>query len=286
MTGVTRKIEAGPIDGTPVKRMFWSIISDYDLKTGLCELVDNALDLWKSNKQKTPLKIEVTLDVQRQLISITDNAGGVKKDELDLLIIPGGSRNNPGAHVIGIFGVGSKRAGIALGELVRIQTRFKKEQSFEIEIGKAWLETNDWNLAYYEIPDIKPNSTYIEISHLRKPLIPKDVENISAHFGETYDWFLRQGCVIEVNGTEIQPHAFDTWAYPPGYNPKAAQFDAELAPGGGDNCTNNRRSDPRPRSRRRQLWSLFLLQRTTNCEGASPTRGGVLRKLASRSTSS
>src|SRR5690348_17101773 len=35
---VTKKTEIGPVDGTPDKRMYWSIISDYGLKTGLCEL--------------------------------------------------------------------------------------------------------------------------------------------------------------------------------------------------------------------------------------------------------
>jgi hypothetical protein len=34
MASVTKKTEVGPLDGTPEKRMFWSIISDYDLKTG------------------------------------------------------------------------------------------------------------------------------------------------------------------------------------------------------------------------------------------------------------
>ena len=224
---VTRKTEVGPIDGTPVKRMFWSIISDYDLKTGLCELIDNALDLWKSNRQRAPLKIEVTLEVARQIISITDNAGGVKKDELDLLIVPGGSSNDPTAHAIGIFGVGSKRAGIALGENVRIQTRYKREESFEIEITKAWLESADWDLAYYEIPEIKQSSTIVEISHLRKPLVESDIGRIRAHMGDTYDWFIRQGCVIEVNGKPIKPRAFDNWAYPAGF--KYALGDGRLA---------------------------------------------------------
>src|SRR5215216_1402612 len=102
MTGVTRKTEVGPLDGTPVKRMFWSIISDYDLKTGLCELVDNALDFWKSSARHPSLKIKIHLDPARQLISIIDNAGGVREDNLDLLITPGGSNNDPRAELIGI----------------------------------------------------------------------------------------------------------------------------------------------------------------------------------------
>jgi sensor histidine kinase regulating citrate/malate metabolism len=107
----TRKTEVTPVDGTPVKRMFWSIISDYDLQTGLCELVDNALDLWTVGDRKKPLTIKVSLDVDRQLIAVRDNAGGIKRGELHLLIAPGGSRNDPDAELIGIFGVGaSERA--------------------------------------------------------------------------------------------------------------------------------------------------------------------------------
>src|SRR6266568_1042695 len=157
MDTVTRKTEIGPIDGTPLKRMFWSIISDYDLKTALCELVDNALD------------------IARQLILVKDNAGGLKQDELRLLVAPGGSRNEPTAELIGIFGVGSKRAGIALGEHVVIKTRFREEQSCQIDITPEWLQTDDWQLPAYAIPDIEPATTQVDISHLRKPFSQLDV---------------------------------------------------------------------------------------------------------------
>ena len=53
MAGVTSKQQLEMIDGTPKKRLFLSIISDYDLPTGLCELIDNALDLWITNEKKT-----------------------------------------------------------------------------------------------------------------------------------------------------------------------------------------------------------------------------------------
>ena len=38
MAGVSHKQQLEVIDGTPEKRLFLSIISDYDLRTGLCEL--------------------------------------------------------------------------------------------------------------------------------------------------------------------------------------------------------------------------------------------------------
>ena len=39
------------LDATPEKRIFLSIISEYDLKRSICELIDNAIDLWSKNKR-------------------------------------------------------------------------------------------------------------------------------------------------------------------------------------------------------------------------------------------
>lgn len=135
MAGVDRKTELESINGTPEKRLFLSIISDYDLQTGLCELVDNALDFWiNNNKKPAALKIDITLDAVRQLIKVRDNAGGVGRDQLRLLVAPGASGNSEGRGVIGIFGVGGKRAGVALGERVEIRTRAKGDKSLQLDI--------------------------------------------------------------------------------------------------------------------------------------------------------
>jgi C4-dicarboxylate-specific signal transduction histidine kinase len=91
---VDQKTPIGNVGGMPEKRMFWSIISDYDLRTALCELVDNALDLWKLDTGKRTVSIRITLDVVRQTITVVDDAGGVRRDDLRLLVSPGGSRND------------------------------------------------------------------------------------------------------------------------------------------------------------------------------------------------
>jgi hypothetical protein len=232
MGQVSRKTEIGPIDGTPEKRMFWSIISDYDLKTGLCELIDNALDLWRQQTKPPPLTIDIMLDPNRQMISVQDNAGGVREAELRLLLAPGGSRNDPSAPIVGIFGVGSKRAGIALGERVEIRTRYSKERSFQIDITKDWLQSPDWELAAYEIPDIAAGTTRVDISELRRTFADDDVEEVRNALGEIYAWFIGRGCTITLNGKKIKRHSFDSWAYPPGFEPRAVKFDVSLAPDG------------------------------------------------------
>ena len=233
MARVTRKTDYRPIDGTPEKRLFLSIISDYDLRTGLSELIDNALDLWMENQRKTNLKIDVVLDADRQLISVEDNAGGVRDDQLRLLVAPGASRTQTDQELIGIFGVGGKRAGVALGEHVEIRTRYKKEKSFQLDITNDWLMSEEWELGAFEIPDIRPGTTTVDISKLRQSFTEEDVGRIQAHLSETYDWFIEQGCTIALNGTPVEGVSFDAWAYPPGYRPRRAEFQIRPTDGPG-----------------------------------------------------
>jgi hypothetical protein len=158
------------------------------------------------------------LDADRQLVFIKDNAGGVEQEDLHLLVAPGGSKNDPEAETIGIFGVGNKRAVVALGEHVVIKTRHGTGRAFEIEITKDWLSSPEWELAAYEIPELEAGTTEIIVSHLRKPFSRADLEELLAHLGETYAWFLKQkGCNIELNGLKVKPHGFENWTFPPGF---------------------------------------------------------------------
>lgn len=218
-----------PVDGSPKKRVFWSIISDYNLKTALCELIDNALDQWLLDKNGPPLTISLVLDVDRKVISVKDNAGGVKLDDLDVLIAPGGSRNDPLAELIGVFGVGAKRAAIALAENIEIRTRYGNGKTHELDITKQWVESEDWRLPAYEIPDISERTTEIYLSYLRKPLTELDVDDLRVHIGNTYSWFIKQGFTIMLNGDPVAPIEFEAWAFPPGHEPRRMIYDVELA---------------------------------------------------------
>lgn len=231
MASVTRKITLKTIDGTPKKRLFLSIISDYDLKTGLCELIDNALDLWIRNNKNPKITISVTLDYDRQFIQVSDDAGGVPEDQTELLIAPGASRNNMGEALIGIFGVGGKRAGVALGELVEIRTRYKKEKSLQIDLSAEWIESSSWEIDIYEIPPIAPSTTTVDITKVRQGFDKSDVEHIRQHLGETYSWFIKEGCSIVLNDSPIIPLHFDSWAHPPAHPPRIARFSIEPSSG-------------------------------------------------------
>jgi len=231
--GVTHKTELETIDGTPEKRFFLSLISDYDLKAGICELIDNAIDFWRGTNSASKLTVDVILDADRQLICVKDNAGGVREKEVRLLIAPGATGNAADKDVIGIFGVGGKRAAIALGERVEIKTRYKKEKSIQIDLTSEWLnQQGEWGLPIYEVPDLDPGCTTVDVSKLRQSFDTDDVEIVRKHLGETYDWYLRSGCEIRLNGIGVKPIGFEKWAYPPGFEPQEASFPiAPTAPG-------------------------------------------------------
>lgn len=217
------------IDATPQKRLFLSIIADYGLLTSVCELVDNALDHWLQNDRKKPLEINVILNSDRGYIRVSDNSGGVPKDNLELLVSPGASGESNGYELIGNFGVGGKRAGIALGERVRIRTRCGNQLSYEIELNQEWLENElDWNLEAVEISDISEGSTEVHITELRQGLSLEDIEKMAATLGEVYANFLGADCVITLNDKSVLKTTYNNWSYPPEYRPKFSQF--QIAP--------------------------------------------------------
>lgn len=223
---VSHKTELEVIDGTPEKRSFLSLISDYNLKIGIFELVDNAIDFWTRGGATAGLTVEIFLDADRQWLCVRDNAGGVQRKDVRLLISPGATGNPANIDVIGIFGVGGKRAAVALGERVEIKTRYKKEKSLQLDLTSDWLlESEEWTLPVYEVPDLTPGTTTVDVTKLRQSFNAEDVNLIQSHLGETYDWFIRNGCVIKLNGVPVEPISFDKWAYPPGFEPQQASFE-------------------------------------------------------------
>jgi hypothetical protein len=227
------KEQRGTLDGTPDKRLFWSIISDYDIPTALCELIDNAVDRWWQSHEDQPLEVILELDSIRQLVSIEDNAGGVPSSDLRYLIAPGGSNNDPNAEMIGVFGVGSKRAAMALAENVVIRTQHSDSPTYQIEITKEWAETDDWEVPYYEVAPSPPGRTLIRMSALRKRLTPDLVGSLAPHFGAVYGTFLETGRFrLRINGTDVSQVRFDSWAFPKDHGPRRAQYDIDLGDDG------------------------------------------------------
>ena len=209
-------MSAKVLDATPEKRIFLSIISEYDLKRSLCELIDNAIDLW-SKPKRSDLEIKIIADDRQQALSIEDNAGGIEELKLDHIVSPGKTTNEISDDVIGYFGVGSKRAVVALAENIAIHSRFEKAKTFTVKFDEHWItEDNSWQLPYAESQkELDPYTTLIELNKLRIQLTPNEITNLKKHLSEVYARFLDRGAVIKVNGEKLLGINFDDqWSYP------------------------------------------------------------------------
>ena len=214
------KNEIGIINATPSKRLYLSIIADYDINKSICELVDNAIDVWTKNGKTKKVNIRINLEKTQQTIKIEDNAGGLKNDELVYVVGPGQTGTNPEDETIGIFGVGTKRAVVALAQEIEIRTRFNNEKTYQIDINDSWLEDDEWELPYYEVNEILEGTTIIELKKLRIPITDEVIVQLKSHLCATYAKFIKSNSInIEVNNVALTPIFFDNWAYPPDYGP-------------------------------------------------------------------
>lgn len=215
------KKEIGIVDAVPSKRLFLSIIADYDLNRSICELIDNAIDIWIKNKKTSHVEINVKLEINQQTIIISDNAGGVDKSDLNLIVGPGQTSNLRADETIGIFGVGTKRAIVALSQDITITTRHKRKKTYQVEFDDNWLKSDEWELPVYEVGDISESSTIVELQKLRMKLTEGTYTQLKEHLQVTYARFIRdQNVTIRLNSEELQPLEFENWAYPPDYSPR------------------------------------------------------------------
>jgi hypothetical protein len=209
------------LNATPEKRIFLSIIPEYDLKRSICELIDNAIDLWAKSK-RADLEVKIVVDDRQQAISIEDNAGGIEESKLDHIVSPGKTANDVHDEVIGYFGVGSKRAVIALSQDIEIHSRFEHEKSYVVKLDEHWLtEDPSWLLPYYEsTKQLDPYTTLIELNRLRTQVDSAEIEGLKTHLREVYAKFIDRGAVIKVNGERLGAINFDDqWSYPPNLYP-------------------------------------------------------------------
>lgn len=215
------KKQIDTIDATPKKRFILSIVSDYDLTRSICELIDNAIDIWIKNNKNQKLEINLNFDLVQNTITISDNSGGVKESELSFLVSPGASTNTIESSTIGIFGVGTKRAVIALSQEIKIVSRYKKNKTYQIEYDEEWLQDGDWTLPYYEVNNIQENTTIVFLQKLRIKIDDTTINDLKKSIAIIYAKFLSNTKFkISLNNEILKPILFENWAFPPDFEPR------------------------------------------------------------------
>ena len=137
------------------------------------------------------------------------------------IVGPGQTGSAPTDETIGIFGVGTKRAVVALAQDVKISTRFENNETFQVDFDEKWLEEEDWELPLYQVDNIAPSTTIVELQSLRVRITDDATEQLREYLCATYAKFLSaKGVAISLNDKALKPYFFDGWSFPPGYEPR------------------------------------------------------------------
>ncbi|MET4492087.1 ATP-binding protein [Bradyrhizobium sp. LA7.1] len=171
--------------------------------------------------RRSKVAVKVTLKSDQNIICVEDNAGGLRRRELRYIVGPGQTGSAPTDETIGIFGVGTKRAVVALAQDVKISTRFGNDDTFQVDFDENWLEEEDWELPLYQVDNIAPSTTIVELQKLRVKISDEVIDQLREHLSVTFAKFLStNGVSISLNGKALKPQFFDGWSYPPGYEPR------------------------------------------------------------------
>ena len=124
-----------------------------------------------------------------------------------------------------MFGVGTKRATVALANIIEIKTRIKGKRTKILKYDEDWVVKDpSWYITPYEAEnyeeEISESNTQVNLSNLRKSFDDHYINKIKKYFSQIYAYYLHEGILIlKVNEEQIKPHFYDNWTYAPSYNP-------------------------------------------------------------------
>ncbi len=217
------------LDVTPDKQVLISISKDIDLYKGICEMIDNSIDIWILNGKDKNLFIDIFLDQTENTVIYDDNAGGIKEKILPMIVQPGGTERTLEEETIGIFGVGAKRALIALSKNSETISHYPGEETYKIILLEDWLKKKEWKIKKYKTDPIEEGHTKFILRDLNFTINKDVISNLMDLISETYYFYLTDhNMKIKFNGSELEPRIFDKWSFPPnGWHPREYKFHVE-----------------------------------------------------------
>jgi hypothetical protein len=202
------------MDVTPSKHIFEALIQDIDANRAISDLLDNAIDNWKIQKQSGELRIDISINQEQ--IEIKDYSGGIDLESLPLLLMPGGTRGG-GSGIRGIWGVGSKRAIFSLGKNTTIKTRRHGGAGLVLRVDEEWFSKDQgedrWEIEYEQDSSIEEGVTTITITGIKVLIDPYTVASIKKYITKTYrDELMDRTLEIFFNGEKVNIMPDIPWA--------------------------------------------------------------------------
>jgi Histidine kinase-, DNA gyrase B-, and HSP90-like ATPase len=177
----------------PVKRFFVDMLTrDISLQDVLLDLIDNSVDgvlrsIDEATRQRekpyTGYWVRITLSANEFVIE--DNCGGIPWNERDRAFRMGNPAESSSVEdlfLMGVYGIGMKRAIFKLGNAATIHTRTSVDE-YVVSIPNGWMgDQNDWDLrTSASSSNLKQVGTRIAVSSLR----PEVIDDFASEIFET-----------------------------------------------------------------------------------------------------
>jgi len=182
----------------------------YSLPECLAELIDNSIDSILEGIEHGRFasgKIHVQVPLRGTCVSVRDDGLGMTEEEARRCLVLGASAKR---NALGMYGLGLKGAGIALGGRLSITTtHIDSETEFEIVYDdEEWKVTPGWAVPFIARPKSPTiaHGTLVRIEKLRRRAYAQtEISHLARDLGSRYSPFLIDGLVrIVVNGQECK----------------------------------------------------------------------------------
>ena len=208
-----------PVNAAPVKSFFVSMLTrDIKLEEAILDLLDNCVDgILRSKRVESDKPYEgnwAEIAFDRDTFSIADNCGGIPWALSEYAFRMGRDphRETERAGVVGVYGIGMKRAIFKMGRSCEISTRSGSHE-YEVSITPEWIEDeNDWNIPVGpKDTSMSEDGTTIVVGSLHEgakfhfdanadAFEPDLIELVSTHYAIIID----KGFKVTVNGTPVK----------------------------------------------------------------------------------
>jgi hypothetical protein len=209
-------------DASPTKQFFIRMITrDIRLEDCILDLIDNSLDgaTRQIHEMSSPPKdntrfagFEIALLLNGKF-EISDNCGGIGVELAKKVAFHFGRPADVPLekdYMIGLYGIGMKRAIFKLGKIIKIESATKKD-AFKMSIDvDAWEKNAEWSFAMDVVKPWTPLGTSLQIPTLRPEITaqfkdPAFVSELRRIIARDYSFFLQKQLSIKVNGKPVSP---------------------------------------------------------------------------------
>ena len=208
-----------PVSAAPVKSFFVSMLTrDIKLEEAILDLLDNCVDgILRSKQIESDRPYEgswAEISFDSSTFSIVDNCGGIPWELSQYAFRMGRDpkREMDAAGVVGVYGIGMKRAIFKMGKSCEISTRSGKDE-YEVSITPEWVDDeDDWEIPVAsKATSMDEDGTTIIVGDLHEGIASRFEEDkesfqsellslISSH----YAFIIDKGFQVTVNGKVVK----------------------------------------------------------------------------------